>query len=195
MNTVAPLAPRSSLIRALCSAIAAWLAVACGPQGATPVPQPPLDAFPIDSIGTPKADPENRAVIGFKGRPLGSAKGTPLPGARVRITNLDSTEPTGEDVADAAGAFTINLPVSLGDELRFEWRLDDRRSIPADAVLTSGPTELALVPSPRFACLGIQPAYFVGFGSAQRATLTLHNHCTTVVTVTGERTRLGLEDF
>ncbi len=118
-----------------------------------------------------------------------------MPGATIRITNLDGTAATSEVVADPLGGFSVGVTVNLGDELRFEWLLDGRRSIPADAVLTSGPNDLALVPSPRFACLALRPPYFVGFGSAGRATLTFENRCAEAIAVDNPSTRLGLDDF
>lgn len=186
---------RTSIARALSCLAACWLTIACGPQGATPVPQPPLGAFPLDSIATPKVDPDTRNVVVLSSRPMGSSKGSPVPGGLIRVTDLDSTASPVQTTVDDAGAFSLSLPFALGDELRFEWLLDGQRSTPADAVLTSGPAALALVPSPRFACLGVEPAYFVGFGSATRAELTLTNRCGSAVTVDGPRTRLGLADF
>lgn len=174
---------------------AGLLASACGPQGATPIPQPPLGAFPLDSVDTPQADSNDPKQVLFSSRPSGAAKAEPAPGAVVRVTNLDSTAAASETNSDAAGNFTLSAQASLGDELRFESLLDGRHSGPSDAVLAQSNAELGLVPSPRFACLLLVPGYFVGFGGSTHASVRVHNGCAEPVSLSNPRLRRGLADF
>src|SRR3954470_16340831 len=111
-----------------------WLfASACGPGVATPMPEPPT-AFDLSGV--------NQGVIGAKipadGRVLviESFTGNVPEGAVVRVTNLDTADPVVAGVRVAQGGFDVELIVTDGQELRFEWVNAGEHSAPADAIVS-----------------------------------------------------------
>jgi hypothetical protein len=115
----------------------------------------------------------------------------------VRITNLDRDTNVAAVNASAQGAFEAVIGVSDGQELRFEWVLGDERSAPADALFVRPDPTLAyeLVPSPRFECVRLTPAFALELASDATLPLAIENACDEPVSLTNLRTRLGLSDF
>ena len=160
---------------------------------ATPMPEPPtafdLSGFPdATSAKTPLDD---RALV------IQAATGNVPQGATVRVTNLDSVDPVVAGPGNAQGGFEVDMIVSDGQELRFEWVNGAERSAPADAIVSRpNPAgqffQIAL--APRFACLKLSPGFVLDFSGAH-ATLGVENACDNAVTFTNPRSRLGLADF
>lgn len=171
-----------------------WLlASACGPGVATPMPEPPT-AF--DLSGIPEASaaktPEDGRVLVIQ-----AATGNVPAGASVRVTNLDSTAPVVAGPGTARGGFEVDLIVTDGQELRFEWVDGTTRSAPTDAIISRPDPQgqaFSLVPAARFDCVKLSPGFVLAFTSTH-ATLGVENDCDSAVTFSNPRTRLNLTDF
>ncbi len=172
------------LPRALASSLA-LAAAACGPQVATPLPEPPsLDGR---TITTGDIVP----VVNNDSRTFSATPGAATPGATVRVLNLDRTTPAVATTVNADGSFTVSVPASLGEELRVEAINEAGRSAPIDFIYAQ-PT---LLPSPRHACISLTPGPFVPFVAAGSSTLVIQNDCDEAVLLSGARTRLGSAEF
>lgn len=195
------LPPRSSRARRALASSApltagVWLlASACGPGVATPMPEPPtafdLSGLP-DAIIDAKTPLDNRVLV------IQAPTGNVPVGATVRVTNLDSTDAVVAGPGNSQGGFEVDLIVSDGQELRFEWVNGAQRSAPADGIV-SRPEPLGqffqITVAPRFACLKLTPGFVLDFSAATRATLGVENTCDDVITFTNPRSRLSLADF
>jgi len=173
-----------------------WLlASACGPGVATPMPEPPtafdLSGFDQSAV-TAKIPLDDRVLV------IQTATGNVPEGATVRVTNLDSTDPVAAGAGTPQGGFEVDLIVSDGQELRFEWVNGSEHSAPADAVI-SRPDPVSqsfqIAVAPRFACLKLAPGLVLAFDGKTHATLGVENGCADAVTFTNPRSRLGLSDF
>lgn len=169
-----------------------FLASACGPGAATPMPQPPT-VFDLNRVG---ATGTLAASAGYER--MESLPGTVPARATVRVTNLD--QPVQAAAVDALddGSFGITLIVSSGEELRFEWTDGTERSAPADAFFVKPDpmrAEFELQPSARFECLELSPPYALDFAGADSLTLTLTNDCDDTATLANPRARIGLPAF
>jgi hypothetical protein len=173
-----------------------WLlASACGPGVATPMPEPPtvfdLSGFkPGISAATTPLDA--RVLV------IQTDVGNVPAGASVRVTNLDTTDAVVAGPGNVGGGFEVELIVTDGQELRFEWVDGAERSAPADAVVSRadpmGPT-FDLMLAPRFACLKLSPGFALDFTGTTPATLSIENACTDSVQLSNPRSRLTLADF
>lgn len=160
------------------------------------MPEPPT-VFDLESVGQPEItlvatpdEPDAKTIRVFENT---------LPAhTTVRVSNLDRTGATvAADVPAGDGADLI-IPVTDGEELRFEALLGDQRSQPADAIFVlddaqSGAFHLA--PSERFLCLELDPGYALDIAGAATATLSLKNGCDGPVTLDNPRSRLAVADF
>lgn len=173
-----------------------WLlASACGPGVATPMPEPPT-AFDLggftETVSAAKSPLDDRVLV------IEAATGNVPNGATVRVTNLDSTDPVVAGRGNAGGGFEVDLIVTDGQELRFEWVNGAEHSAPADAII-SRPDALGqtfqIAVAPRFACLKLSPGFALDFGDSGHATLGIENGCDDAVTFSNPRSRLGLTDF
>jgi hypothetical protein len=164
------------------------LALGCGPGGASPIPQPPILAVPIDRLESTPPDPNAHLLPSFGGPP-----GSVPAGVTVQLTNLDDAEPPTQAIARADGSFTLPAPVDAGDELRFELLQEDgRRSPPADGVVRP---DYTLQASTRLDCLQLNPGLsLLGMPNAT-TTLNIQNDCDETVTLSGPRFRLLPSDF
>lgn len=105
--------------------------------------------------GTPQTDPINYkgappsldgSLIG-RGMPkrsssppveiVGQPDSAPLPGAVVRVVDLDGTDPPVDASVEADGSFRLVIGAEEGDVLRFVLLDGDSRSLPLDLVLES----------------------------------------------------------
>jgi hypothetical protein len=174
-----------------------WLlASACGPGVATPMPEPPtvfdLSGFMDPLPATTKNPLDSRVLV------LQTGRGNVPPGAIVRVTNLDTTDPIVAGPGTAQGGFEVDLIVSDGQELRFEWVNGAEHSAPADAIISrSDPLgqSFRLTPSARFACLVLTPGFALDFSDTAHATLGIENGCDDAVRLSNPRPRLTLADF
>jgi hypothetical protein len=165
------------------------LALGCGPQGATPLPEPPaLATSGIRLSPTVGAVPLVwPAIISVEG-----AEGTVSVGAMVRVTNLDDRGPTTVATSNDVGAFVLRLTASPGNELRLDAEFSNTlRSAPIDLVFTGS----ALMSSTRFGCLTVQPDLELPFAQPGSQRLVLANACATPITVQSASARLSLPDF
>src|SRR5688500_17589378 len=117
---------------------------ACGPGGATPVPQPPILAVPLERLTVHPID--NSSARGY---PATAEPGTAPAGALVRVTNLDDQTLPVEATARADGSFNFDFRAEPGHELRFEWLTESERSEPTDAQFLLDGREPTLVAAPR----------------------------------------------
>jgi hypothetical protein len=183
-------APKHACVANLLLALGGFVAGACGPQGASPIPQPPIMAVPIERvIGVPPVvDPDRQTLPGIDG-PNGSAP----PGATVRITNLDNDSDPAEAVADTDGSFTLVAAFNPGEELRFEVLSGKRRSPPADGVVG---TAFDITASERFACLTLEPGFLLEFAQGgSSASLRFSSTCADDVVLDNARLRVGTPGF
>jgi hypothetical protein len=194
-----PCPPRSSRARrALASSwpltAGVWLlASACGPGVATPMPEPPtafdLTGFP--DVVDAKTPLDNRVLV------IKAATGNVPQGGTVRVTNLDSIDAVVAGPGNAQGGFEVDMIVSDGQELRFEWVKGAERSAPADAIV-SRPDPLGqffqVNAAPRFACLNLSPGFVLDFDGTH-ATLGVENGCDEAIAFANPRGRLALADF
>lgn len=196
-----PRPPRSSRARRALASSApltagVWLmASACGPGVATPMPEPPtaFDLSGFAEVTTAVDYPvDDRVLV------IASGTGNVPPGGTVRVTNLDDTSPVAAGPGNAQGGFQVDLIVSDGQELRFEWVSGGEHSAPADAII-SRPDPLSQVfglsVAPRFDCLKLSPGFALEFDSKTHAALGVENGCTDAVTFSNPRTRVTLPDF
>lgn len=164
----------ATLRRLISFALGCASVAACGPEGATPVPEPP--ALQADKLFAPVsvASP-GRATL------AGSAGAAP-PRSVIEIIALDSPEPPTATTAAQDGSFSVSV---LPGELRAVAIVDGRRSSPLDFSLTGG----VAVPSARLDCLRVAPALLqsAARGSATRFTMT--NGCPSPVSLSNARTR------
>jgi hypothetical protein len=174
-----------------------WLlASACGPGVATPMPEPPtvfdLSGF-MDPLTAAMNTPlDSRVLVVETGR------GNVPPGATVRVTNLDTTDPVVAGPGTAQGGFKVDLIVADGQELRFEWVNGAEHSAPADGIISrSDPLgqSFRLTPAARFACLALTPGFALDFSGTAHATLGIENGCDDAVQLSNPRSRLTLADF
>jgi hypothetical protein len=193
--------PRSSRARrALASSarltVGVWLlASACGPGVATPMPEPPT-AFDLSGFGegalAASYPLDERVLV------IATGRGNVPAGATVRVTNLDDTSPVVAGPGNPQGGFQVDLIVTDGQEVRFEWVNGGEHSAPADAII-SRPDPLRqdfqITIAPRFACLKLSPGFALDFGDQTHATLGVENYCTDAVTFANPRSRLTLPDF
>jgi len=161
------------------------------------MPEPPAAvAFDISGAGKdayPAKQPEDTRVL-----VISAATGNVPDGASVRVTNLDTIDPVVAGVGNTQGGFEVDLIVTGGQELRFEWVNGAERSAPADAIVSrASPTaqlyELNL--APRFECLQLSPGFVLDFGAQAQATLGVENACDEAIELSNPRTRLALADF
>jgi hypothetical protein len=187
---------RSALTTSAPMTAGVWLlASACGPGVATPMPEPPtafdLSGFTEATIAT-DYPLDDRVLV------IATGTGNVPAGGTVRVTNLDDTSPVVAGPGNGRGGFQVDLIVSDGQELRFEWVKGSEHSAPADAIV-SRPDPLSQVfqlrIAPRFACLRLSPGLALDFGAETRATLGVENGCSDAVTFANPRTRLALPDF
>jgi hypothetical protein len=197
-----PCPPRSSRARrALASSwllsAGVWLlASACGPGVATPMPEPP-SAFDLSGIAempvvTAKQPLDPRVLV------IEAATGNVPDGASVRVTNLDTTDPIVAGIGTVNGGFQVDLIVTDGQELRFEWVRETERSAPADGIISRANPEaqtFSLTPAPRFDCLKLSPGFVLDFEGTTHATLDIENACTGAVQLANPRSRVALTDF
>jgi hypothetical protein len=199
-----PCPPRSSRARrALASSwllsAGVWLfASACGPGVATPMPEPPAaTAFDLSGIAempvaTAKQPLDRRVLV------IEAASGNVPQGATIRVTNLDTTDPVVAGISTINGGFEVDLIVTDGQELRFEWVSDTERSAPADAIISRpdpNAQTYGLRIAPRFDCLKLSPGFVLDFDGTTHATLGIENACTSAVQLANPRSRVALTDF
>jgi hypothetical protein len=173
--------------------VGVWLlASACGPGAATPMPQPPT-VFDLNRVGPPGTLATSTGYEHMEALP-----GTVPARATVRVTNLDRPVQAAAVDASDDGSFGIEVVVSSGEELRFEWTEGTERSAPADAFFVKpdpAKVEFELQPSARFDCLELSPPYALDFAEADSLTLTLTNNCDDALTFADPRARIGLPAF
>lgn len=172
-------------------AFAASIGLACGPGGASPIPQPPIMAVPIDAVTTvpPKVGPGGRPEL-----PAISVQAGALPiNAQLSVTNLDNTEPPTIASAEADGSFVLPLDFNPGDELRLEVLRGDERSLPTDLFVN----DLFELAAPlRLDCVEVDPQLSAQLSSDQPAgSLAISNHCAVDLLLDNGRLRSGLPDF
>jgi hypothetical protein len=161
-------------------------ALGCGPQGATPMPEPP-------SIDGGRIGPGPLGIVALSEPhlvPIEGAPGAATAGATLRAINLDLDVPVVSATVAADGSFTTSVLASAGNELRFQALLQGGRSAPADFVYTSAGGD-QLTPSQRFACLALSPGFDLDLSASGSASLRLENSCAGGVTLASPRLRSG----
>src|SRR6187402_3418643 len=98
-------------IRSLSIASLVLVAGACGPMGASPIPQPPTGAIAVDKLRVVPPDPISQGPLFLQALP-----GSVPASAEVRATLLDSPEPPQATIAAADGSFALGLQIAAGDE-------------------------------------------------------------------------------
>jgi hypothetical protein len=167
------------LLLALCAS-------ACGPQGASPMPEPPS----IDG-GLIGPAPVGISILSEPHAvPIVGAPGAATAGAGVRVLNLDLDLPAATATAAADGSFATSVLASPGNELRFEAVQQGQRSAPADLLYTSQDGD-QLSPSPRYDCLSLVPGFDLDVPLSGTATVQLHNGCPEPLTFDAPRFRSG----
>jgi len=159
------------------------------------MPEPPT-VFDLSGFTDPtvvaKTPQDDRVLV------LETGRGNVPPGATVRVTNLDTTDPIVAGPGTPEGGFEVDLIVTDGQELRFEWVSGTEHSAPADAII-SRPDPLSqsfrLTAAPRFACLKLTPGFALAFNGTTDATLGIENACDDAIQLSNPRSRLALTDF
>jgi hypothetical protein len=179
-------------VSALAAAVVCSLAATrCGPQVATPMPEPP-------SIDGGKIGPDVAAVVALsEPHPLAivGEAGAVTPGSIVRVLNLDETDAAVSAQADADGAFELTVMVSTGDELRFQAVEGSVRSEPVDFIHGGLAAADALSPSPRHPCVVLQPGLELRYGELGPRPLRVLNDCADPLSLAEPRFRLGGGEF
>lgn len=180
----------ASELRLAAAVVCSLGATQCGPQVATPMPEPP-------SIDGDKIGLDDGAVIALsEPHPLNivGEPGAVSAGSIVRVLNLDETNAAVSAQADADGAFEVTLMVSDGDELRFQALQHGVRSEPVDFIHGSLAADV-LTPSPRHACVVLQPGLELRYGELGPRALRVLNDCADPLSLAAPRLRLGGGDF
>jgi hypothetical protein len=171
----------------VCSLAATW----CGPQVATPLPEPPsIDGRKIGpdlDVITVLSEPHPLSIVG--------EVGAVTPGSVVRVLNLDETSAAVSAQAGADGAFEITVMVSSGDELRFQAVQGNVRSEPVDFIHGGLAAAAALTPSPRHACVVLQPGLELRYDELGPRPLRVLNDCAEPLSLAAPRFRLGEGEF
>ncbi len=166
-------------------------ATQCGPQVATPMPEPPtIDGRKIGpelDVVTALSEPHPLSIVGDIG--------AVTPGSIVRVLNLDETSAPVSAQADAEGAFEITVMVSTGDELRFQAVQGGVRSEPIDFIHGGLAAAAALTPSPRHACVVLQPGLELRYGELGPLPLRVLNDCAEPLSLAAPLFRLGTGEF
>lgn len=165
---------------------AGLLLLGCGPQSATPMPEPPgIDGSLIAPVIPDIVLLSEPHPVTVKGEP-----GSVTAGSLVRALNLDGIEAAVEVRSLQDGSFQLTLLGSVGDELRFEATAAGRRSLPVDVVLAQIDFQDAFEPSPRHACVELEPGYQLPFDGAGGAQWFVRNSCRDALTLSTPRFRL-----
>jgi hypothetical protein len=122
---------------------------------------------------------------------LAGRAGAATPGAQVQVLDLDGAQPPVTATVGADGSFEVTVLASGGDELRFQVRQRGERSVPVDFIYASD-TEDLLTPSPRHACVVLQPGFEVEL-AAGRASVRLQNDCPALIQLASPRFRIGAD--
>lgn len=173
-------------------------ATQCGPQVATPMPEPP-------SIDGGKIGPDDIGVVALSEPhplPIRGEAGAVTPGSIVRVLNLDETSAAVSAQADADGAFQLTVMVSSGDELRIQAVQGSVRSEPVDFIHGGLASVDALVPSPRHPCVVLQPGLELRFADLELRSaelgprpLRVLNDCADPLSLADPRFRLDAGEF
>jgi len=161
-------------------------ALGCGPQGATPMPEPP-------SIDGGRIGPGLLGVIALSEPhqvPIVGEPGAATPGATLRALNLDLDLPVVSATVAPDGSFSTAVLASTGNELRFQAVREGMRSTPADFLYTSAGGD-QLTASQRFACLALSPGFELDLPVSGSARLRIENSCDGALTVATPRFRSG----
>lgn len=171
----------ASLRRLLSLTAGCVFVAACGPEGATPVPEPP--ALQADKLFVPVS------VASPYGASLDGSPGAAPARALVEVTALDSTEPPVATTAAEDGSFSVSvLPAG---ELRAVAIVLGRRSQPLDFSVVAN--QVAKTPRPD--CLRVAPALLTSAPRGGTARFTITNACTAPVTLGNARTRTASPNF
>ena len=192
MMSVAPGPFRCSLERARLAALIVGVGLSgasCGPGVATPMPEPPT--LNLSSVGPPElvSAPEGDS------RHIAGKRGTAPPGAVLRVTNLDQQNPPSVVNVRPDGSFDVIIGVSSGEELRFDWALGGEQGAPQDARVIDDATSFHLEPAARFACVKLMPGSSLDFAAGATQRFIVRNDCSSTVSLSAPRTRLGSPDF
>lgn len=166
------------------------LVAACsGPGVVTPMPEPlSLDPSQVGQGGVFVASGEHTSPVTFTG-----SRGASVPGALLRVTNLDRADATIVTTARSDGSFTVSIVVGEGEELRFQAISGTRRLAPVDVRYDA---RARLQPVTRLTCLELDPGYELNLGSGpSAAALGITNSCSGSVQVDNPRQRLSLPEF
>lgn len=170
-------------------------AIACN---ATPLPEPPA-LVDLSKVTPPETF--NGPVVGegtgggvALGLSFEGAPGAAPPHSSVSVTNLDSTEPPIVTTAKSDGSFVVNVPMQLGDVLRFEAVTSSGRTPPSDGLMPLEPGG-SLRPAPRHSCLSLEPGFSLDFTDKSAVTLVLNNGCDEIIAVTNPRFRTETVSF
>jgi hypothetical protein len=128
--------------------------------------------------------------VAFAGEP-----GAVTPGSIVRVLDLDDMNAAVSARADADGAFELSVSVSDGDELRFQAVQGSVRSEPVDFLYSLVDQVDVLTPSPRHACVVLQPGLELRYTDAGPRPLRVLNDCAEPLAITDPRLRLAGNDF
>jgi hypothetical protein len=178
-----------SLLRStLCLLAAGAVALGCV---VSPQPSPPEAQLSGSLIGLAPAESLVAKVIAFEGGP-GAVK---PPRGEVLVTNLDSADAPSRADVQPDGSFLIGVPGVVGQRFRFQVKDGDTRSQPFDLALdATGTTADAIAVQP--ACLTVDPPRWAALdGAGAERALTLHNDCTSAVSLAVPHLRRGLAGF
>jgi hypothetical protein len=187
---------RASLL-ALASSLC--FASGCGPGAATPMPEPP-SLVDLARVGPPPVGTEAQSTANGEAHEIDGQPGSVPGNAIVRVTNLDGTDTAYSTTAFSDGHFKVEVPVVYGNELRFEWVLGSKRSVPVDALFLKDlqtPADFQLQLSARFDCVSLKPGYALDFATAQTSTLSLQidNQCSAELSIDSQTLRRRQPDF
>jgi hypothetical protein len=158
-------------------------AFACGPDGATPLPEPP--SLVPSGIAMPPVMSLAGGALTLEGAP-----GTATPGAVIEVTDLDGTSPVVATSVKQDGSFSLTFSGKTGDEVRLVAAQHGLHSPPVDMLVTQS----ELTPSPRHECVTVKPLE-LRFTAAGSQSFTFENHCSGGVELANLRARLGSPDF
>lgn len=181
--------PRSHVVSRACLTGALAFANACS---ATPVPEPPDLQPDVHLFNTEGA--ADTIASGY-GAELHGDAGAACPSCSLRITDIDTQQPTVTTTVAADGSFRVMVPgLAEGHWLRIETLAADRGATTLDVVFTAVGVTVPELPN----CIRATPQVeltFSGSGAAQTRQIQLTNSCSSVITVTNAHLRLGSRGY
>jgi hypothetical protein len=153
-------------------------------------------------VDVAKVTPPPMYVVGVEtndgGVPIGllfdGAPGAAPANSPVIVTNLDSRLAPVVTTSRSNGSFTVNVPMDVTDELRFEAVTTTGRTPPSDGMI-SDTVGAGLRAGRRHTCLALEPGFSLDLSGQSTGNVVVRNGCSDALSVGNARFRTEGSDF